>query len=171
MLAGWHGLKQGINKLSGRCSLLTATLPPEGGKRRKRERDLQMEYKSFTKNTNNTNNIDNKRNNANYTKPTLSFPELGDRRWRPSSSCQAAPGSPGLASAADRNWTQERTDRDPDQDCRQDNEQGPLQKVAMDEERETLMIPQLQTEYDAHSMEYRVGQYRVTCPVRPSLQV
>jgi len=42
-----HGLKQGVNKLSGRCSLLTPTLPPGEGKRRKRERDLQMEYKQF----------------------------------------------------------------------------------------------------------------------------
>jgi len=46
---------------------------------------------------------------------------------------QAAPGSPGLASAADRNWSQECTDRSLDQDCRQNNKQGPLQKAAMDE--------------------------------------
>jgi len=88
--------------------------------------------------------------------------------WRPSSSCQAAPGSPGLASAAGRNWTQERTDQDLYQDCRQDNEQGPLQKAAMDEDSETLAIPQLQTEYDVHGTEHRVDQCRVTCPVRPS---
>ena len=42
-----HRLKQGVNKLSDRCSLLTPTLPPEEGKRRKRERDLQIEYKKF----------------------------------------------------------------------------------------------------------------------------
>jgi len=41
----------------------------------------------------------------------------------------------------------------------------------MDEERETLVIPQLETEYDVHGMEYHIGQYGVTCPVRPSLQV
>jgi len=61
----------------------------------------------------------------------------------PASSCQAAPGSPGLASAGDRNWTQKYTDRDLDHNQRQDKEQGPLQKAAMDEESETLMIPQL----------------------------
>jgi len=46
---GYHGLKQGTGstKLSGRCSLLTPTLPPEEGKRRKRERDVQTEYKKF----------------------------------------------------------------------------------------------------------------------------
>jgi len=48
-----HILKQGLNKLSGRLSLLTPTLPPEEGKRRKRERDLHIEYKSFTNNTEN----------------------------------------------------------------------------------------------------------------------
>ena len=68
MLTLCHPLKQSGNKLSGRCSLLTPTLPPEEGKRRKRERDLQIEYKNFTKNINNTNNINNKRNNAKYTK-------------------------------------------------------------------------------------------------------
>jgi len=41
--------------------------------------------------------------------------------WRPTSSCQAAPGCPGLASAVDRNWTQECTDRKLDQDRRQNN--------------------------------------------------
>jgi len=62
-------------------------------------------------------------------------------------------------------------DRNLDQDCRQDKEQGPLQKVAMDEESKTLMIPQLSTECDVHGMEYLVGQYWVTCPVCPSPQV
>jgi len=42
-----HGLKQGINKLSDRGSLLTPTLPPEEQKKRKRERNLQIEYKKF----------------------------------------------------------------------------------------------------------------------------
>ena len=64
-------------------------------------------------------------------------------RWHPDSSCQAAPGSHGLALAVDRNWTQECTDRNLDQDRRQDNEQCPLQKLAMDEESETLVIPRL----------------------------
>jgi len=63
--------------------------------------------------------------------------------WHPASICQAAPGSPGLASAAGRNWTQECMDRNLDQDCRQNNEQDPLQKSGMDEENETLVIPQL----------------------------
>jgi len=74
-------------------------------------------------------------------KPILSFPELGARR--PASSCQAAPGSPRLASAAGRNWTQGCTDRNLDQDHRQNNKQGPFEKVAMDKEGETLVIPQL----------------------------
>jgi len=43
--------------------------------------------------------------------------------WHPASSCQAAPGSPRLASAVDRNWT--------------------LQQPAMDEESKTLVIPQI----------------------------
>jgi len=34
-------------------------------------------------------------------------------------------------------------DRSLDQDRRQNNEQGPLQKAAMNEESETLVIPQL----------------------------
>jgi len=55
----------------------------------------------------------------------------------------AAPGSPGLASTADRNWTQGCTDQNLDQECRQNNKQGPLQKAAMDEESKTLVIPQL----------------------------
>jgi len=64
-------------------------------------------------------------------------------RWCPTSSCQAAPGSPGQASAVDGNWTQECTGRNLDQDRRQDKEQGPLQKAAMGEESETLVIYQL----------------------------
>jgi len=62
-------------------------------------------------------------------------------RWSPTSSCQAAPGSPSLASAVGRNWTQECTDRNLDQDLRRAKKQGLLQKPAMDEE--TLVIPQL----------------------------
>jgi len=42
-----HGLKQGVNKLSGRHCLLTPTLQPEEGKRRKKEGDLQIEYKKL----------------------------------------------------------------------------------------------------------------------------
>jgi len=52
-----------------------------------------------------------------------------------------APRSPGLDPAADRDWTQECTDRNLDQDRRQDSEEGPLQQPAMDEESETLVIP------------------------------
>jgi len=63
--------------------------------------------------------------------------------WHPTSSCWAAPGSPPLASAADRNWTQECTDWNLDQDRRQNNKYSPLQKPVMDEESETLVIPQL----------------------------
>jgi len=43
--------------------------------------------------------------------------------------------------AADGNWTQECTDRNPDQDRRQDKEQSPIQQAARDEECETLVIP------------------------------
>jgi len=42
-----QGLKERVNKLSDRRFLLTPTLPPEEGKRRKRERDLQIEYNKF----------------------------------------------------------------------------------------------------------------------------
>ena len=102
-----------------------------------------MNTKSFANNTNSTNNISNKRNNVKYTKPILSFPELGAGCWRPASSCQAAPGSPGLRSAVGRNWTEGHRDQNLDEDHRQDNEQGPLQKAAMDKESKTLVIPQL----------------------------
>ena len=60
----------------------------------------------------------------------------------PPAAARQAPGSPGQDSALDRNWVQERMDRNLDQDHSQDNEQGPLQKPAMDEESETLVIPQ-----------------------------
>jgi len=100
-----------------------------------------LNIKSFTNNTNN--NINNKRNHAKYTKPILSFPQLGAGCWHPASSCQAAPGSPGLASAVDRIWTQECMDWNLDQERRQNNEQGPLQKLGMDEESESLVILQL----------------------------
>jgi len=43
-----HHFEQGVNKLSDRLSLLTPTLPPEEGKRRKRERDLQIEVLLIT---------------------------------------------------------------------------------------------------------------------------
>jgi len=42
-----------------------------------------------------------------------------------------------------RNWTEGHTDQNLDEDHRQDNEQGPLQKAAMDKESKTLVIPQL----------------------------
>jgi len=87
--------------------------------------------------------MNNKRNNAKHTIQILSFLELGARRSCLASSCRAAPGSPGLALAADGNWTQEFTDQDLDQGRRQDNDQGPLQQAAMDEESKTLVIPQL----------------------------
>jgi len=58
-----------------------------------------------------------------------------------SAAARKTPGSPGLDSSADGNWIQECTDRNMYQDCRQDREQGPLQKPAIDEEGETLMIP------------------------------
>jgi len=83
------------------------------------------------------------RNKTKYTKLILSFLELGAGCWRPTSSCQAAPDSPKLDLAADRNWTQECTDQNLDEDCRQDNKKGPLQKAAMDEESEILVFPQL----------------------------
>jgi len=59
----------------------------------KRERDLQIEYKtSFTNNTNNSNNINNNRTKTKYTNPILSFPELG------------APGTDFLPKAARQQW-------------------------------------------------------------------
>jgi len=74
----------------------------------------------------------------------MEFPRIAcPGSWRPANSCQATPGSPGLDSAVDGNWTQECTDWNLDQDCRQDKEQGLLQKPAMDEERKALMIPRL----------------------------
>ena len=76
-----------------------------------------------------------------------------------------------MDSAVNGNWMQECMDRSLDQDSRQNNVQDPLQKPAMDEERETFVIPQLQNEYDVYGMEYHAGQYRDTCPVRPSPQV
>jgi len=63
--------------------------------------------------------------------------------WHPARGCQAAPESPGLASAADRNCTLECTGRNLLKDHSDHNEQCPLQKAAMDEESETLVIPQL----------------------------
>jgi len=78
-------------------------------------------------------------------------------RWRPSNSCQAAPGSPRLASAADRNWTQECTVWNLDQDRRQHNKQGALQNPATDQKSKTLVMPQLYTEYNVHGMEYLIG--------------
>jgi len=114
--------------------------PPSRGreKRGKRRETYKLNIKSFTDNINNTNNINNKRNNT-----ILSFPELVAGHWHCASSCQAAPGNPGLDLAVNRNWTQECTDHNLDQDRRQDSEHGPLQKQAMDEETKTLMIPQL----------------------------
>jgi len=55
----------------------------------------------------------------------------GSGQWCPTSSCQAAPGSPGLDSAVDGNCTHRSLD------------QGPLQKASMNEESETLVMPQL----------------------------
>jgi len=77
--------------------------------------------------------------NAKHTTPTRV-----SRRWAPGpGSCGKAPGNPGPDTLVGGNGTRERTDRDLDQDRRQDSEQGPLQKPAMDEESETLVIPQL----------------------------
>jgi len=55
----------------------------------------------------------------------------------------SGPGIPSLASAAERNWALECTGPYLDQDCRQDNEQRPLQQPAMDKESETRVITQL----------------------------
>jgi len=63
--------------------------------------------------------------------------------WCPARSCQAAPGSPGPESAVNRNWTQECTDQNLNEDLRQNNKQGSLQKPGMDNESETLVILQL----------------------------
>jgi len=113
-----HHLKQGSNQLSGRCFLLTSALPITGREKGGKGRET---YKLNIK-----------------TSLLIILIILIIREIK-----QAAPGSPGLASAAGRNWTQECTDRNLDQDRRQNNEQGPLQRFAMDEESETLVIPQL----------------------------
>jgi len=42
-----NSLKQSFNKMSDRRSLLILILPPKKEKRRKRVRDLQIEYKKF----------------------------------------------------------------------------------------------------------------------------
>jgi len=97
------------------------THPPTRGRKKggKGRKPYKLNSKSFTNNSNNNNNFNNKRNNAKYTKPILSYPGLGAGRWHPTSSCWAAPGIPRLASAVGRNWTQECTDQDLDQDGRQ----------------------------------------------------
>jgi len=97
-----------------------------------------LNIKCFTNNINNTNNITNKRNTVKYTKPILSFPELGAGAL---AFCQQPPGSTSKSQTGLRSrWTQECKDRDLNQDHRQDKKQGPLQQLAMDEESET---PQL----------------------------
>ena len=107
-------------------------------KEEKGERLTHWKLNSFT------NNTDNKRNNAKYTKPILRFPYLGaPRAGIVPAAAKQAPESPGLDSAVDRNWTWGCRDRNMDQECTQDNKQGPLQNPAMDEEGETLVIPQL----------------------------
>jgi len=73
-------------------------------------------------------------------KTDTEFPGVGcPRHWHPTSICQAAPGSPGLDSVVDGNWTLECTNWNLDQDRRH----GPLQKLPMDKESEPLVIPQL----------------------------
>jgi len=74
----------------------------------------------------------------------------------PPAASRQAPGSPGLDSAVDGNWTQECADQDLDRDCRQDKKQSPLQKLSVEEDSEILMIP---NEYDMYGMEYLIGQY------------
>jgi len=111
--------------------------PTRGRKKEEKGETYKLNIKSFT----NKNLF--MRNKAKCTQPILSFPEVGARHWHSASSCRAAPGSPRLASAAGRNWTQGCTDWNQDQGHRQENEQSPLQKLAFDEESDTLMIPQL----------------------------
>jgi len=74
-----------------------------------------------------------------YTKAAPLLPGSGPRA--PAS--RQAQGNPGLDSPAGGDWTQERTDRNLDQERRQEKGQGPLQKPAMDEESKALVIPQL----------------------------
>jgi len=109
---------------------------------RKRERDLQCEYyNSFTTITTNNNNT---RIKAKYTKLILSFPELhATRASIPPVAARQASRSPGLDSEVEGKQIQEYTDWNLDEDHRQENEPGRLHKLAMDEESETLMIPQL----------------------------
>ena len=97
--------------------MLSINLYPPTRSREKEEKGdtYKLNIKSFTNNINNTgniNNINNKRNNAKCTKQTWSFP------WK-----LAPGGSPRLDLAADGNWTQGCTDRNLDQDCRQNKKQ------------------------------------------------
>jgi len=102
-----------------------------------------LNIKSFTNNSNNNNN---KSNNAKYTKLIVSFLELGARAVV---SHEQLPGSTRKSQtgfSSRQELDSRKTDRNMDLDRRQENEQGPLWKLAMDEESESLVIPQLQTE-------------------------
>jgi len=77
-------------------------------------------------------------------KPISSFPDLhAIGAGIPLVAVGQTPGSPGLDSEVDGNWNQEGTVWNLDQDHKQDNKQGHLQKPTVDEESKTLVIPQL----------------------------
>jgi len=71
----------------------------------------------------------------------MSVPDLGAvGAGIPPAGARQAPQGRRLASAVDANWTQECTqDRNLDQ-VRRQKDQGPLQKTAMDGEKETVVI-------------------------------
>jgi len=73
--------------------MLSINPPPSHqrkGKGGKGRETYKLNIKSFTNNTNNTNNTNSKSNKTKYTKPILSFPELGAGVL---ASCQQLPGS------------------------------------------------------------------------------
>jgi len=118
--------------------------PPhqEKGKRRKRERELQIGYlNNFTNNSNNTCNTNNQRNNAKYTKMILCFSELhATGAGILPVAARQAPSRPRLDSAVDGNWIQECMDQNLDQVRKKDNKQSSFQKPAMDECRVSASV-------------------------------
>jgi len=114
-------------------------------------------HKFNIKNTKNTNNVNNKRKKQNIQNP-IYFPGAGC--WGAGTlpaDARQVPGGPGLASAVDRNWTEECTDWNLDQDLRQDKEQGPLQKLVVDKESKILMTLSCKPSMTCTTMKYLVG--------------
>jgi len=74
----------------------------------------------------------------------MSFPDLHDTGADIApAAAEHTPRTPGLDSAVEDNWIQEFMDQNLDQDHSQNKEQVPLQKLAVNEESKTLVIPQI----------------------------